>query len=171
MISGAILPGGDYVVVAGEHGHAIAQGDFLRKLSAAGAEAVACQVEEHVMCSESCLWRDGQQVWRIVHDAEAGITHLEAEGDCPAVFPEVRDQLAAEQEADSGEKSSVDYYFNIPVDVAHVVGGYHHEEMGLEDTVFELLEPVQRSSQGPPPSAPPPPPAERKSFLRRLFGG
>src|SRR6185295_4504688 len=61
------LPSGWYAVYANESEHAWVQEDWLATLSA-GAEVLACQVEEHAMFSSVELWRAGERQWRVVHD-------------------------------------------------------------------------------------------------------
>ena len=154
----ASLPSGWFLVVADGAEHAIIGDDTLRQLSA-DCEVVTCTVEEHVMVSEATGWRDGQRVWRVAHDAQSSIEHLQTEGELPSAFAAIRDRLSAEQRTAGGKDSDTDYFFDIPVELAMSFSGYRHdaETKGLAADAFEVLESTR--------SAP-----AKKSFLQRLFG-
>jgi hypothetical protein len=105
-----------------------------------GAEVVTCLVEEHVMVSEAAGWKDGQRRWFAAHDADVAIEHITAEGDLPPVFTSIRDRLAAEQ---AQEDEEVDYYFDIPVELALAVTSFRYGAgiPGSDDKPFERLQP------------------------------
>src|SRR4051812_2039218 len=63
-ITGAQLPGDWYAVIFNQDITAIFDGDMLQRLTA-GAEAVVCTVEEHVMCSGAFGWKNGREVWSV----------------------------------------------------------------------------------------------------------
>ena len=154
----ASLPNGWFLVVAEGAEHAIISEEMLRQLST-DCEVVTCTVEEHVMVSEATGWRDGQRVWRVTHDAQRSIEHLQTEGELPSAFASIRDRLSAEQRAAGGEDSDTDYFFDIPVELAMSFSGYRHdaETRGVTTDAFEVLESAR--------SAP-----TKKSFFQRLFG-
>lgn len=110
------------------------------------------------MVSEAIGWRDGQRVWRVTHDAQTSIEHLETEGELPSAFAAIRDRLAAEQRTAGGKDSDTDYYFDIPVELAMSFGGYRHDAttQGLAPDAFEVLESIH-------------PTTNKKSFFGRLF--
>jgi hypothetical protein len=81
-------------VYANEAGHPWVQEDWLATLSA-GAEVLACQVEEHVMFTSVELWRAGERQWRVVHDAQLGREHLAAEGALPPAHTASRPSIAS----------------------------------------------------------------------------
>jgi hypothetical protein len=90
------------------------------------------------MVSEAYGFRDGLEVWSVLHDpGRAGVTHLEVEGDPPSELTGIRDGLVREQEGDAG----VDYLFNAPLDLTKAVCGYRWDEMQPEGTEFMMLEP------------------------------
>jgi hypothetical protein len=152
----ANLPNGWFLVIADRAGSEIIDEAALRQLSV-GCDVIACSVEEHVMVSEASGWENGSRTWRVVHDAQRGMEHLEAEGEPPAVFPSIRNRLCEEQNAAGGSDSDTDYYFDIPVELAMSFTGYRHDKdtLGLTENSFEVLETVD---------------GRKKSFFRRLFG-
>jgi hypothetical protein len=153
----ASLPSGWFLVVADGAEHDILSEDTLRHLSTA-CEVVTCTVEEHVMVSEATGWRDGQRLWRVAHDAQTSIEHLQTEGELPSAFLDIRDRLSAEQRTAGGKDSDTDYFFDIPVELAMSFSGYRHEATTQTLAVdwFDVLESVQ-------------PPTTKKSFFGRLF--
>jgi hypothetical protein len=153
----ASLPRGWFLVVADGAEHDILDENTLRQLSTA-CEVVTCTVEEHVMVSEATGWRDGQRLWRVTHDAQTSIEHLQTEGELPSGFIAIRDRLAAEQRTAGGTDSDTDYIFDIPVELAMSFTGYRHDAttQSLAMDAFEVLESVQ-------------PPSTKKSFFGRLF--
>ncbi len=131
-ISGAALADGWYVIVLDRYGHALVNDDTLRRVSEVG-EVVAGAAEEHVMSSYSCGWQHGQGVWAVMHDAQMGIDHLEAEGEMPSGFDQIRDHLLAQQEAEGWSEPEVDYVYDIPLDTAKLVSGFSWSETEPED--------------------------------------
>jgi hypothetical protein len=139
-ISGAELPGGWYMVLSNRNNLHLTEDAALSCLSGLG-EVVMRFVEEHVMCSYAACWRDHRLIWSIDHDAGAGIENLKIKGELPASFPAIRERLFSEQAAAGGKKAGVDYIFNIPVELAHTVTGFRHDEdiPGLPKDAFEVL--------------------------------
>src|SRR5262245_46002965 len=76
----ATLPAGWYLISRNRHEYT---DSLLRKLSQ-GAEIVAYYTEDHVMFSKAAAWRDGGEVWSVVHDEQKDLRHLEARGQLPA---------------------------------------------------------------------------------------
>jgi hypothetical protein len=158
-IVGAELPGGWYLVVTNRSGHRLMCEPILERLSA-GCEVVTGDVEEHVMVSIATGWKEGRKVWSVVHDAQRGKEHLETEGELPAMFGGIRDELRSKQQAAGGGDADVDYIFDVPVMLAKTLTGYQHDAhvSWAGDQPFEVL--VETSASG-----------ERPSFWKRLFGG
>ncbi|XAL98776.1 hypothetical protein OT109_14450 [Phycisphaeraceae bacterium D3-23] len=134
---GYAMPSGWYVVLSG-------RGDLTELPTVPGEQAVACSVEENVMVSIATGWSRGECTWRITHDSEQGIEHLETEGDLPDCFASIRDGLFAEQAQFDAERPQVDYIFDIPVQVAKALTGYDYAdpEMDEEGNYTEIEEEV-----------------------------
>lgn len=86
--------------------------------------AVACAVEEHVMCSEARGYEAGVEVWRVVRDPDKARLGVTASGDLPAGFEEIRDGHLKEQMDEGGEAAGVDVMFDVPPRVAQSVCGF-----------------------------------------------
>ena len=121
------LPGGWLLVAALKADHRWVSADSLAALSA-GAEVVACVVEEHVMVSRAEGWRAGERAWRVLHDGQQGAGHLVAQGDLPGAYA----RIAAEQrqlQASAGAHE-VDELFDVPLKLAQSLVGFKHDEGG-----------------------------------------
>jgi hypothetical protein len=117
--------------------------------------AVGCQFEDKVeMTSVACAARDGVELWCVSHVNDP-IYRLDVSGEPPAELAAIRDRLIAEQDADGGEASSVDFIHDIPLEVAKAACGYRTDD--VEDP-FVALQSTRASAS---PSS--------KGFLGRLF--
>ena len=151
----AILSSGWFLIVANQAEHDIISADILHQLSSS-CEAVTCSVEEHVMVSEASGWRGGERVWRVAHDAQASIDHLEVDGELPVAFAAIRERMSALQQDAGGENADTDYYFDIPVELAMSFTGYRHDGGASHSApAFDILQSTRPT---------------RKGVLRRLFG-
>lgn len=93
-----------------------------------GATVLGCQVEEHSMVSAATLCTNGQQIWHVMHDSDAGRYDLNATGTLPAQFAAIRSRLFAKQDAEPETGfMRVDYVFDIPVELAASFTGYRHD--------------------------------------------
>jgi len=144
--SAALLPSGFYLVVFGRTELTASK---LRQYSAS-LDLLFGFVEEHVMFSTVAAWRDSEELWSVVHDAQKGILHLEVNGSPPASFAAIRDRMIAEQKGEDLENPEVDHIFDIPVQLGADLMGYRHDEevRGLSDEAFEVLEPVKQGMFG-----------------------
>ena len=137
-ISGGALPEGWYLVRS-RHGLCHMDDKIMNK-ACSDCLAVSCYLETHVMVSGAAGWENGRRIWSVVHDCEQGIDHLEIEGELPAPSHAILDRLTAKQKA-AGERPRVDYIFDIPIEVAAAVTGFHFDRgtsAGYPD--FEPLE-------------------------------
>ena len=157
-ITGANLPAGWYMVVA-NHGYPSLMEEKMLARVSVGAEVVTCFVEEHVMCSCAQGWRNGLQIWLVMHEAgTGGIDHLETKGELPPVFSAIRDRQRSKQQAAGGSKAGDDYIFDIPVELAHTLTGYRHDQdiPELGAAPFEVLATTEATL--------------RRSWVKRLLG-
>jgi hypothetical protein len=90
------------------------------------ALGVSCFLETHVMVSAAAGWENGRRIWSVLHESDHGIDHLEIEGKPPAAFAAIRDGLAAKQKTQGG-RPRVDYIFDIPINLAAAITGFHYE--------------------------------------------
>jgi hypothetical protein len=118
--------------------------------------AVGCQFEDKVeMTSVACAARGGVELWCVSHINDP-IYRLDVSGEPPAELAAIRERLIAEQDAEGGEESSVDFIHEIPLEVAKAACGYRADE--VEDA-FRALEPTRRAA-----------PRSSGGLLGRLFG-
>jgi hypothetical protein len=130
----------------------------LRRLST-GADLVACFVEEHVMFSGAASWRDGSRIWSVEHDGQKeGFRDLVVTGDLPGEMFGIIDKAKASQDAE-GSTAEVDFFFDIPVDIARQITGFRYDRADVDGVPlkFEVLHPVER--------------ARRSGLLKSIFGG
>lgn len=139
-IVGRRLPSGWYLLVAKGCDHQIIS-DRVLAAASSGCSLVACSIEEHVMFCSSACWENGKTVWRVGHRAETALFDLSVSGEPPAAFDEIRGTCAARQEAEGGERAGVDWFFDIPLQLARHVVGFKHDEQtpGVEAGSFEVL--------------------------------
>lgn len=139
LFTGRTLPSGWFLLVINECEHEFVKPNSLASLSK-DCEVIASVVEEHVMVCSSELWRDGEQVWRIEHDAQTSIDHVAASGNLPADYASIEQEHVEEQRRAGGKDADVDYFFEIPLHTARNIVGFKHDEADLEDESFEVFE-------------------------------
>ncbi len=122
---GVALNNGWYVVI--EESHERLPEVYNDPALSDGCECVYGSVNETTMFSLASGHRNGSLLWDIVHDSSLGTVHLDATSYMPACYDLVRTRLAAEQEQAGGEDADVDYFFDIPVEVAREVCGFRHD--------------------------------------------
>ena len=101
----------------------------------AGCEVVSLFVEEHVMVSWACAWKNGKRLWWVKYDSEKGEQHLEFDGEPPPEFFSLRARVQAKPDAGIGD------YFDIPCGVARALAGYCYDGFAAERRIssFEVL--------------------------------
>lgn len=142
---GVMLPSGWYVLIANSCDHAMVLSPAISK----GCEMVAATLEEHVMYSGVYGWRDGQEIWSLVHDAQQGMLHLETKGNLPPEYAAIFARLSAEQTKEGGADADVDFYFDIPLETAQAIVGFKHDTAtnGVDDAAYEILNDPRAPSQ------------------------
>src|SRR6266700_164787 len=121
---------GDWTVVWSDRFEPKKFRDATSKLK---GEVIVCDVEEHVMYASVAAFKDSNQSWRIVHDAQQASDHLLLEGSPPQSLPKIQ----TEQFARVSEDREVDFIFDIPIRVAQELVGFRHDQ-AVEGT-FEVL--------------------------------
>ncbi len=131
-------------------------GEAQRRELSANHDLLYCLVEEHCMASSSEMWSGGSRKWWISHEGIDGPQGLDTSGDLPAVFPQIRREMEAQQLAEGGETADVDFIFEIPLLVAKSITGFKHDEVcqHVVGDVFEIMAEGSRPS----------------SLLSRFFG-
>jgi len=105
-----------------------------------GGEVVTCFVEEHVMFSSASAWAEGRRTWRVTHESDRGLRHLEVIGDPPSHLKELIERRTAEQDAES--EGGVEFFFEVPVDLAERATGYRYDQRQIDGVAlkFDVLE-------------------------------
>ncbi len=99
------------------------------------------------MVSAAAYWKDGQEIWAVLHDSEEDSMHLQERGQMPGSFASIRDRLIKEQE-ENGDEVPCDFIFNIPVELSAQITGYRYDK---DSTIaFQTF--------------------EKPSFFQKLFG-
>lgn len=80
------------------------------------------------MASSSELWSGGIRKWWLSHEGDDGPKGLSVNGDPPASFVSIRDEMERLQRAEGGDEADVDYIFEIPLRVAQSIVGFKHDE-------------------------------------------
>jgi hypothetical protein len=139
-VSGQPLNRDWYLMVARGCDHEIVRPATLAGLSEE-AEVVACSVEEHVMFASAERWQLGTRLWRVEHDAQQGIRHLEAAGTLPGSYEAVCERYREQQDAEDAGDKEVDCYFEIPLNLAKALADFKHDEVhtSLADNGYEVF--------------------------------
>lgn len=143
--AGRVLASGWYLVVANRCDSPMIRDDMLSVLSM-NARVVAASIEEHVMYCFSTCWLNGQQEWRVQHEAEKGTAHLDVSGMPPEELETLRQGALARQLCHDDEIGA-DYVFDVPLELAKRVVGFRHDEndAGPELEFFEILKVDERA--------------------------
>src|SRR5579863_1349181 len=145
MFSGARFGTGWYVVVIDKYGHKFVKARTLERVSTATG-VIAATVEEHVMFSSAEAWKSGRLTWKITHEGENGPRNLKEQGSLPAEYSPIKTRLlAAQQEEDAGGRE-VDYFFDMPLDLAEAITGYKHDKAVVAR--FEILKRGTSTTRG-----------------------
>lgn len=141
---GAVLATGWYLVWFDDASPAALKPESLRALSAR-TELLACQIEEHSMCSTAAHWVNGIERWFVAHDAEDGLTNLEVTGSPPAALESIRIKHLQLQEG----ASNVDHVFDIPLALAETLVGFRHDASydDADGEIFTVLVPSGTASK------------------------
>lgn len=91
------------------------------------APVVSCWVNETMMFSSANYFDDDQYLWFVGHDAQKGIYNLEYDGELPPQFEAINGRLNEQQDAAGGEKSDVDFMFDVPLELAQSICGFKHD--------------------------------------------
>lgn len=144
QFTGVQLKEGWFVVVANNF-------DFAANLPleelSASRRLVACWLEEHVMCSGAVEWQNGKQLWSLDHNPENGLDHVEIGGQPPDGLQGFVAEAAQELAAEGGEKSLVDFHFDVPMTLAHSIVGFRHDR-DVDSTLSEPFEVLEASEDG-----------------------
>jgi hypothetical protein len=140
-ISGAELTTGWYVLFLNNFSHPYVSAMALQRFSA-GCVVLGCQVEEHVMASAAFLYERGTRRWKVAHESEKGIYHVDVDGSPPQFFASLRAELSQVQDQKGGEDAEVDFMFDVPLALAAKLCGYRHDRWKFEwgEPTFTRLE-------------------------------
>jgi len=155
----AELPNGWVVIMANNVDAAFK--DRFAALSRHGP-AVACAIEEHIMYSEARGYEAGAEVWRVIHNCEEGVDHLEVRGTPPAVVESIRSAAQKAQEAEGGDDADVDLLFDVPPDIAKSLCEFKLGDTEPYDPEFWEIGPTGAAAEPKVPKGP--------GFFQRLFG-
>jgi hypothetical protein len=139
-LQGLALPSGTYLVAAQGCDNVIISDQSLAALSVA-REVVACSIEEHVMASRCEYWTGGRRSWRVGHDGQRTMRHLETDGVLPPSFDALRRAAQDQQDAEDAGEAAVDFFFEVPLKLAQGIVGFKHDEPAAEigPHAFETL--------------------------------
>jgi hypothetical protein len=138
LFTGRELSTGWFILVINRCEHEFLQPKRLESLSSV-AEVIACSMEEHVMWSVAELWRGGDQIWRIEHDAQTSMSHISTSGLVPDGYSGIEREFVEKQRQAGGENSDTDYFFEIPLQTAKLIVGFKHDEVGPDDMDFMVF--------------------------------
>lgn len=121
-IAGALTKSGVYILYFNDS--QLFGEDAIRPVTD-NSRLLACNVNETCMSSAVTSVNFGREEWSVIHDANAGILHLETHGDVPEPFTSIRDDKLSKQQHDG---DGCDHVFDIPVDLFVRLGGIRYDE-------------------------------------------
>ena len=92
---------------------------------------VGCHATTVVMYSEVRAYQDGKPLWSAVHDPDEDADDLAVTGEPPARLDEL---LAAAKDQQNG-RDEVDFIFDVPIDLAAHLTGFHPNEDAHRDWI------------------------------------
>ena len=93
----------------------------------ARAEMIGFHIEEHVMFSSCHEASGGRMTWNVWHDAQKDIFDIGSFGSPPKEFGDIVAAQRAEQNAQGGAQSEVDYLIDAPSNLAVLLTGYRYD--------------------------------------------
>ena len=90
--------------------------------------------------------KDGRTLWEVSHDFQNGGTYdLRSSGEVPKEFSAIAAARRAEQDANGGDDSEVDYCIDAPLDLAMELTGYRHDRFSFDwgEPRFTVVEGVR----------------------------
>jgi len=146
---GRTLPGGWHVLIANRCDHKLTSHQVLG-LTSKISDVTSCNIEEHVMYSASSYWTGGEEVWAVKHQGDDGVSDLRVTGTPPDELQRLRQIATEKQAAEADGRYSVDWFFEVPCELAKQVSGFRHDEQRddeVKDNVeiprFEILRIVE----------------------------
>jgi hypothetical protein len=159
----ASTPSGWHLIIADRDGDWLVKPAILQVVSTA-AEAIACEVEEHCMVASASGWKNGVEKWSVLHDCESQKNPLIESGVLPSAYLNIKKNLSAKQIDADKQGDSVDYLFDVPIELAHELTGFRHDQdiPGAEKEPFEVLRKTStpNDDKG----------SNKPTFLKRFFG-
>jgi len=113
-INGCVFESGWFVITNYGDPQDLLSPKILKQLSAE-SRLVACEVEEHVMCSTAAGWINGEQVWSVVYDSQEADEEIVVTGKPPVGFSEMSAALRKELT-----------FFEIPTELVHNICGFEY---------------------------------------------
>ena len=148
---GGELEGGWYVVAVYDDTGRFDDEDEMRDFSRGGA-ILHCTIIESVTSSFATFYENGEIAWRLSHSGDSDDPYdLQVRGTMPPQFERLRAAaIAAQKQADAEyaqdeSAGTVDMMFDLPIDLAESVCGFHHigrddENAALNDRYSCLIE-------------------------------
>jgi hypothetical protein len=98
-----------------------------------------CDEETHVMYSAASEWRDGREVWAVIHRSDEAPDHVDVRGTLPADAIAVKDEYVAKHAAATAAGDNVDHVYEIAVALGRRVVGYSLDGPENDDLALVTL--------------------------------
>lgn len=125
-----------------------------------GADVLGCEMSEITMYSSLSCYRDGAQLWSVVHDPDEDVDGVSVEGEPPPAFAAILKRR--QDQRDQVSNDDVDFIFDVPIDLSVSLCGFRADQCD-EMTWTALTSPGRRGQDVTTAG-------RRPSFLARLFG-
>lgn len=91
------------------------------------------------MVSSAEGWANAQRHWRVEHDAQRSIRHLTTSGTLPASYADALRNAQEAQDAEDAGDAAVDFFFEVPLQLARDVVGFKHDE-GMPNVNYKAFQ-------------------------------
>ena len=98
------------------------------------------------MASGFSRWVNGARVLEVAHDSQQGVQHLETTGNLSSEAKAIIEEATTSQNKEDEGDAEVDFFFDIPIDIAYGLTGFRHDHANPDGVVakYEVLEAIPR---------------------------
>ncbi len=129
LLSGALVGEDWYVVFSNDITFA---GDKGASALSNVDRCIACAMDENSIFSSVTEYRKGLKRWSVEHDAQVGNLHLKVEGVPPEAFKPIGEKFLNLQNSQDTLDGSIDYLFEVPIELAANITGYRYDRMNYD---------------------------------------
>ncbi len=113
----------------------MSKNSLMRKVSV-NANVLAFSMDDHVMNSTCKAWKNGKNIWAVVHNGDKDVLNITERGELPEFYESMKKGYIKRQK---GAEDDVDLFFDMPADIIREVTGFNLNGKSA-GTDFEILD-------------------------------